>query len=78
MIYVGNDNANLWITNNAKPFMREILTKAENPIVVIMTTMLGLACRLDDLAEGREKWTIEAKLIVLDNLWQSINEKMGC
>ena len=69
---------NLWINNNAKPFMREILTKAENPIGVIMTTMLGLACRLDDLEEGREKWTIEAKLIVLDNLWQTINEKMGC
>ena len=66
-----------WIRNNSKDFMRTILTKAENPIGVIAYTMLGLACRLDDL-EGKEKWLVEAKLIVLDNLWQTINEKRGC
>ena len=67
-----------WIRNNSKDFMRTILTKADNPIGVIACTMLGLACKLDDLKEGKEKWLVEAKLIVLDNLWQTINEKMGC
>ena len=66
-----------WIRNNSKDFMRTILTKAENPIGVIAGTMLGLACKLDDL-EGKAKWLAEAKLIVLDELWQTINEKMGC
>lgn len=70
-IYIKN-----WIANESKPFMREMLV-TENPIMTIMSTMLRLASMLDALEEGETKWMVESKLIVLDNLWQTLNEKMA-
>ena len=70
-IYIKN-----WIARESKPLMREMLA-TENPIMTIMTTMLQLASMLDNLEEGETKWVVESKLIVLDNLWESLNEKIA-
>ena len=70
-IYIKN-----WLARESKSFMREVLA-TENPIMTIMTTRLQLASMLDNLEEGETKWMVESKLIVLDNLWQALNEKMA-
>jgi hypothetical protein len=71
---------NSWIEKNAKDFMRTIL-KSENPVGVIMVTMTALAIEVDNKVvtlTKEEFWTKEAKLIVLNELWGTINERFGC